>query len=146
MRFGTLTLKDRRDAAIDYTESGFAVYPGLYNAVAGLAKRFREEWPSSAAVYLPENRVPKVGEVLRNPDWAAALKKAVDIEIRERKRGREGAIQAAIDYWYQDEPAERMVEYLQKTSIRDASRKSNHGLLTKEDFAEWKPKLEEPAT
>src|SRR5205085_3026676 len=52
-RFGTLTLKDVLEPALDYTEAGFPMYPGLRNAIAGLAKRFREEWPTSAAVYLP---------------------------------------------------------------------------------------------
>src|SRR5438094_1095552 len=66
LRFGTLTLRDVLEPAIEYTESGFPVYPGLHGALAGLAKRFREEWPSSAAVYLPNNRVPAVGEVLKN--------------------------------------------------------------------------------
>src|SRR5437868_8633004 len=37
--FGTLTLKDVLEPAIDYTESGFAVYAGLANAIAGLAKK-----------------------------------------------------------------------------------------------------------
>jgi gamma-glutamyltranspeptidase/glutathione hydrolase len=146
MRFGTLTLRDVLEPAIDYTESGFPLYPGLRNAIAGLAKRFREEWPSSAAVYLPNNRVPAVGEVLRNPDWAATLKKVLDVEARERHRGREAAIQAAIDYWYKGEVAEKIVDFMQKTRIRDASGKKNHGLLSKEDFAEWKPELDKPVT
>src|SRR6266567_1631122 len=145
MRFGTLTLKDVLGPALDYTASGFPVYPGLQSAIAGLARRFRNEWPASAEVYLPNNRVPAVGEVLRNPDWAATLKKAVDVEIHERQRGREGAIQAAIDFWYKGEVADRIVEYIQKTEIRDASGKHNHGQLTKDDFVDWKPTLEEPA-
>src|SRR5262249_54572096 len=126
-RFGTLTLKDVLEPAIDYTDSGFPVYPGLHNSLAGLAKRFREEWPTSAAIYLPNDRVPAVGEVLKNRDWAATLKKAVDVETRERKRGREDAIQAAIDYWYKGEVAERIVEYMTKTEVRDASGRKHHG-------------------
>jgi gamma-glutamyltranspeptidase/glutathione hydrolase len=146
LRFGTLTLKDVLGPALDYTESGFPVYPGLRSAIAASAKRFREEWPSSAAVYLPHDRVPAVGEVLKNADWAATLKNAVDVETREQKRGREDAIQAAIEYWYKGEPAERMVDFLQKTEVRDASGRKNRGLLTKEDFAAWKPELDEPVT
>jgi gamma-glutamyltranspeptidase/glutathione hydrolase len=146
LRFGTLTLRDVLEPAIDYTDSGFPVYPSLRNSLAGLAKRFREEWPSSAAVYLPNNRVPAVGEVLKNKDWAATLKKAVDVETREKKRGREAAIQAAIDFWYKGEVAERIVAYMQKTEIRDASKRKHHGLLTREDFAEWKPTLDTPVT
>src|SRR5262249_48134908 len=62
-RFGTQTLKDVLEPAIDYTESGFPVYPGLHSALAGLAKKFREQWPSSAEVYLPNDRVPAIGEI-----------------------------------------------------------------------------------
>jgi gamma-glutamyltranspeptidase/glutathione hydrolase len=145
-RFGTLTLKDVLEPALDYTESGFPVYPGLHNSLTGLARRFREEWPSSAAVYLPNDRVPAVGEVLKNPDWAATLKKVVDVETRERRRGREGAIQAAIDYWYKGEVAERIVAFMQKTAVRDVSGTTNHGLLARDDFAEWQPTLDEPVT
>jgi gamma-glutamyltranspeptidase/glutathione hydrolase len=146
MRFGTLTLKDVLGPAIDYTESGFPIYSGLRNAIAGLAKRFREEWPSSAAIYLPNGRAPAVGEVLRNPDWAATMKKVVDVETRAKDRGREAAIQTAIDYWYKGEIAERIVDFMQNNAFRDASGRKHRGLLTKEDFAEWQPTLEEPAT
>ncbi len=145
MRFGTLTLKDVLGPAIDYAESGFPVYPGLRHAVAGLAERFRTEWPSSAAVYLPNDRVPAVGDVFKNPDFAAVLKKAVDVEAREAKRGREAAIQSAIDYWYKGEVASAIVDFM-KTPIRDASGKKHAGLLTTDDFTAWQPKLEEPVT
>jgi gamma-glutamyltranspeptidase/glutathione hydrolase len=146
MRFGTLTLKDVLEAAIDYTESGYPVYPSLHSSLTGLARKFREEWPSSAEIYLPGGRVPATGDVLKNPDWAATLKKAVDVETREKQRGREGAIQAAIDFWYKGEVAERIVAFMEKTEVRDASGKKNRGLLSKEDFAEWKPTLDEPVT
>src|SRR5438093_173473 len=122
MHFGTRTLKDVLEPAIDYTESGFPMYPGLRNSIAGLAKRFREEWPSSAEVYLPNNRVPAVGDVFKNSDWAATMKRVVDVETRERKRGREGAMQAAVDFWYKGEVAERIVEVMHNIQISDASR------------------------
>ncbi|HXG09377.1 MAG TPA: gamma-glutamyltransferase family protein [Gemmataceae bacterium] len=146
MRFGTLTLKDVLEPAIDYAASGFPVYPTLREALASVAQRFREEWLSSAAIFLPNNRVPEVGEVLRNPDWAATLKKVVEVEMRERQRGREGAIQAAIDYWYQGEPAERIVTFMQQNAVLDVSGRKHRGLLSRDDFAAWKPTLEEPVT
>ena len=128
-----------------YAESGFPVYPGLHRAIAGLAKTFREEWPSSAALYLPNDRVPAVGDVFKNPDFAATFKKAVEVEAREAKRGREGAIQAVIDWWYKGDVASTIVEFM-KTPILDASHKKHAGLLTIDDFAAWQPKLEEPVT
>ncbi len=146
MRFGTRTLKEVMGPAIDYAESGFPVYPGLHRALAGLARLFRDEWPSSAAVYLPNGKPPAVGDVFKNPDFAATLKKAVEVEGREAKRGREGAIQAVIDWWYKGEIASTIVDFMKKTEIRDASGKKHSGLLTTDDFAAWQPKLEAPVT
>jgi gamma-glutamyltranspeptidase/glutathione hydrolase len=146
MRFGTLTLREILEPVINYAESGFPVYPSLRRALAGLARRFQDQWPSSAAVYMPDNKVPAVGELHKNPDWAATLKKVVEVETRESRRGREAAIQAAIDYWYHGEVADKMVAFMEKAPIRDASGAEHKGLLTKDDFAAWKPKLEEPAS
>ena len=146
MRFGKLALKDVLEPVIDYAASGFPVYAGMRNSISRLARRFRDEWPSSAAVYLPDGKVPAVGDVHKNPDWAATLKKVVEVETRNAKVGREAAIQAAIDYWYRGEVAEKIVDFMQKTSIRDASGKQHSGLLTKEDFAAWKPAVEEPVS
>ncbi len=145
-QFGTLTLKDVLEPALDYTEFGFPMYRGLQSAIAGLARKFREQWPSSAEIYLPNNRVPAVGELFKNADWTATLKRLVDVETRQRKRGREGAIQAALDYWYRGPIAETIVTYMQKTEVLDASRRRHHGLLTRDDFADWRPRLEEPVT
>src|SRR5229473_2670297 len=89
MRFGTLTLKDVLEPVIDYAESGFPVYSNLRRALAGLARRFRDDWPTSAAVYLPDDKVPAVGDLHKNTDWAATLKKAVEAETKDAKRGRE---------------------------------------------------------
>src|SRR5262249_32005539 len=43
MRFGTLTLKDVLEPVIGYRESGCPVCASLRRALAGLARRFREE-------------------------------------------------------------------------------------------------------
>ena len=134
------------EPVIDYAASGFPIYPSLRSSIAGLAHRFREEWPSSAAVYLPDGKVPAVGSVHKNPDWAATLKRAVEVETRAAKSGREAAIQAAIDFWYKGDIAETLVDFMQKTPIRDASGKKHTGLLTRDDFAAWQPTVEEPVS
>ncbi len=146
MRFGTLALKDVLTPAIDLAESGFAVYPGLRRVLGALAQRFRERWPTTGAVYLPGGKVPAVGELLKNPDLAATLKKVVDAEARGSKGGREAGIQSAIDFWYKGEVADRIVSFMETTEIRDASGKAHRGLLTRDDFAAWRPKLVRPAS
>ena len=49
-RFGTLTLADVLEPAVDYAENGFPMYRGLRGALGRLARRFKAEWPSSAAL------------------------------------------------------------------------------------------------
>lgn len=142
LHFGTLTMKDVLEPTLDLTESGYPVYPGLHAALTTHAKKFRDAWPGSAELYLPGNRVPAVGTILRNPDFAALMKRVIDVAERERRRGREAGIQAAIDYWYRGDVAERMVNFLQKTEVLDATGRRNRGLLTKDDFAAWRPSLE----
>jgi gamma-glutamyltranspeptidase/glutathione hydrolase len=146
MRFCTLSLKDVLGPAIDLAESGYAVYPALRRILATLARRFLDRWPSTGAVYLPTGKPPAVGELLKNPDLAATLKKVVDVETRAAKAGREAAIQAAIDFWYKGEIADAMVSFLEKTEINDASGRAHRGLLTRDDFAAWKPKVEKVAS
>jgi gamma-glutamyltranspeptidase/glutathione hydrolase len=145
-RFGTLTLKDVLAPAIDLAENGFPMYDHLRRSLAGVSKRFRAEWPASAALYLPDNKVPAVGDLQKNPEWAAVMKKAVEAEARARKHGRADAIGAAIDFWYKGEVADKIVAYLSKTEVRDASKQKHKGLLSKEDFAAWKPTLETPVS
>jgi gamma-glutamyltranspeptidase/glutathione hydrolase len=145
-RFGTLSLADVLEPAIDYAENGFPVYAALRGALGRLVKRFRAEWPSSAALYLPDGRPPALGELHKNPEWAATLKKVVETEKKAKKHGRADAIQAAIDFWYKGPVAETIVDYMAKTAVRDASKQAHKGLLTKDDFAAWKPTLEPPVS
>lgn len=144
MRFGRLTLQDVIEPAIELMEEGFPMYEGLSRAIAGLADRFRTQWPSSAKVYLPDGDAPKVGDIFRNRDWANTFKKTVDAEIKNRSRGRQEAIQAAIDCFYRGEIAERAVAFARNTEVLDASGKRNRGLFDVDDFANYETKVESP--
>ncbi|MFO0879327.1 MAG: gamma-glutamyltransferase family protein [Gemmataceae bacterium] len=144
-RFGTRTLREALEPTIELATHGYPLYAGLRSSLTGLVKRFQSEWPSSAALYLVEGKVPPVGHLLKNPDTASLLEKAVAAE-RASKGDRAAGIQAAIDFWYRDEPARRLVEFLSKHLCRDASGRSHRGLLTRDDFAAWKPTLEPPVS
>src|SRR5262245_29394924 len=146
MRFGTLTLKDVLEPSIELASEGFPMYRALRGSLTAQAKRFRAEWPTSAELYLPGDKVPALGDVHKNPDWAATVKGAAEAEMAARKWGREAAIQAAIDYWYKGPVAEKIAAWASKTEIRDASKQKHRCLLTRDDFAAWKPTLEPPAS
>ena len=141
-RFGTMRLADVLLPTIELAENGFPMYGGLHWAISGPAKRFREEWPSSAEVWLPGDRVPAIGGIFRQPDWAATFRRLIDAEASHKKRA--DGLQAAHDEFYRGEIAERIVDFCRSTEIRDASGEAHAGLLSMEDFADYAARIEEP--
>jgi gamma-glutamyltranspeptidase / glutathione hydrolase len=79
-RFGTFSLGAVLAPALEMAESGFAMTRGISGCVATHQRRFQEEWPGSAAAYLPDERVPARGERFALPEWAATLHRLVDAE------------------------------------------------------------------
>src|SRR5947209_7891387 len=137
LNFGTASLADVLGPSVDLAENGYPVYSALRNAVARVAERYQREWPTSAAIYLPNGRLPAEGDLLRNPDWARTMKGAIDASLRAAQFGREASIQAAIDYFYAGPVAQQAVEFSSNTTSSDDSGQSHSGLLALEDFAEF---------
>src|ERR671937_147102 len=98
--FGTASLADVLGPAVDLAEGGFPMYTALHNAIARVAERFRQQCPTSAAIYLQDGRPAAEGTLIRNPEWARTLKGAIDASVRAGSDGREAGIQAAVDYFY----------------------------------------------
>jgi gamma-glutamyltranspeptidase / glutathione hydrolase len=135
--FGTASLADVLGPAVEMAESGFPMYSALRNGISRVAERFLTEWPTSAAIYLPNGRLPEDGDLVRNPDWARTLKGAIDASLREAGRGREAAIQAAIDYFYSGPVAEQAVNFSSNNAFADDSGEAHTGLLSLDDFATY---------
>src|SRR5262249_31013504 len=91
-RFGTLSLRAVLAPALELAEDGFAMTRSISNCAANQERRFREEWPGSAAAYLPQGRVPVYGERFALPEWAATLRRLVDAERENAHRGRIAAL------------------------------------------------------
>ncbi|MFO1407991.1 MAG: gamma-glutamyltransferase [Steroidobacteraceae bacterium] len=99
-----------------------------------------KEWPYSKAVMLPHlgspREAPAAGEVFRQPDLAATLRKLVEAERQALAAGksRKQAIQAAYDRFYRGDIAAEFVRGVQEQG----------GLITADDLARWKPLVERP--
>src|SRR5262249_22087786 len=119
--YGRLGLKETLGPVVDLADEGFPLYPSLRAVIATHADRYREQWPTSAAIYLDDGKVPALGWRVRNPDLARTLKGAIDAEMREQPRGREAGLRAALDYFYRGEVAERASAYAATTEVRDVS-------------------------
>jgi gamma-glutamyltranspeptidase / glutathione hydrolase len=140
-RFGTRRLEDVLAPARALATRGFPMYPFLRSVLAFLETRFRAEWPSSAALYLPLRRI---GESQTNPALADFLESLVAAE-RAATGSRETRIRAARDAFYRGRAAEEIERFL-ATPVRDASGRAHAGLLRADDLARYEGAIEEPVS
>jgi gamma-glutamyltranspeptidase/glutathione hydrolase len=68
-RFGTISLKQALQPAVEIATKGFVVDQTFHDQTAQNAARFKD-FTSTAALYLPGGQPPEVGSVFRNPDLA----------------------------------------------------------------------------
>jgi gamma-glutamyltranspeptidase/glutathione hydrolase len=139
--FGTMTLPEVLEPAIGYARHGYPVLPAIARTIATVQQLFVEHWPSSAAVYLPDGRVPAPGSRLRNPVLADTYQRLADLAgPRERVAG----IAAARDAFYRGFVAEAIDRFV-RTPMMDTSGTPHAGVLTAADLAGWTTPLETPA-
>jgi len=143
-RYGRLTLEQVLSPAIELASRGFPVYEGMLRVIETNEVRFRAEWPTSAALFLPGGTVPRIGDTWRNPDLARTFERLVDAERSARSRGRSAALQAARDCFYRGPIAREIVEFQRDTVVRDANGTVAHGLLAEDDFANFRTRIEAP--
>ena len=106
--FGSLSLADVLEPAIELAD-GFAVYPRLAASIAAEATQLAG-WPSSAGVFLPDGRVPAVGELFRQPDLRALL--ITLAEAANNGSDRRAGIHQAKDAFYRGEVADRIAAFM----------------------------------
>ncbi|HEX4942724.1 MAG TPA: gamma-glutamyltransferase [Usitatibacteraceae bacterium] len=134
--FGKLSLAEVLEPAIAMADG----YP-IEAQLAGYIERQRAhlmQWPDSRRIMLPgaADHAPEAGEMFRQPDLAATLRKLVEAEKAALAAGktRRQAIEAAQDRFYRGDIARDLV----------ASVRAQGGLFTEADLAGWKVRLEEP--
>jgi gamma-glutamyltranspeptidase / glutathione hydrolase len=137
-QYGTLSLKDVLAPAIELAD-GYPIEAELVQTIEHEKDRLKE-WPDSKRVLLVHagepHEAPNPGEIFRQPDLAATLRKLVEAEQQALAAGkdRKAAIQAAYDRFYRGDIASEYVR---------ASRELG-GLHTLEDLANWRVYIEEP--
>lgn len=117
-RFGTMSLGDVFEPAIDLAEQGVPLTRYNAQTFAGSAGKLKK-FPTSAAVFLPAGRSPREGEIVKQKDLARTF----------RKVALEGP-----QVFYTGEIAEKIVKFFQQQG----------GFLTMTDMAAYKPRYREP--
>lgn len=144
MRYGRLTLREVVQPAIEICEQGFPLYLALYNALLGNQQHFLDDYPSTAAVYLPDGQVPQIGSIVRNPALAQTYRRLAEVEDAAQSQGREQAINAAVDYFYRGKIAGQILDFARETPVKDVTGQAHTTLLEREDFAAFATKIEQP--
>ena len=136
--YGTLSLADVLGPAIDLAD-GYPIDAETADKIEQSKDKLKE-WPYSKQVMLPHpgaaREAPRAGEIFRQPDLAATLRRLVEAEKQALAAGRsrKEAIEAAHERFYRGDIAQEFVR-----GVREQG-----GLITLDDMATWRPLVEEP--
>lgn len=135
-RFGRLRFVDVCGPALEYARRGFPAHAGLLRqhkfGITDNVERFCTEWHGTADLYLPENRVPLEGQLIKNPALASMLEFMI-AEEREQVTDRDTGLQAAYDAFYRGDIAREICSYVDK----------HGGLLQRSDFERFTVPVEQ---
>jgi gamma-glutamyltranspeptidase / glutathione hydrolase len=138
--YGTMSLAEVLGPALQLAD-GYPIETELSNVIERNKAKIKQ-WPYAKAVLLPHlgqaHEAPNPGEIFRQPDLAAMMRKLVEAEAAALKAGknRKQAIYAAYDRFYKGDIATELVR----------SVKEQGGLFTMDDLAKWQVHIEEPVS
>jgi gamma-glutamyltranspeptidase/glutathione hydrolase len=136
--YGKMSLRDVLEPSIEMAD-GYPMDGGTANTIER-QKSWIKQWKYTREVMLPHvgqtKEGPAEGEIFKQPNLAATLRKLVDAEQAALKAGknRKQAIMAAYERFYRGDIAEELVRGTQEEG----------GLITLDDLAKWGVKIEEP--
>ena len=138
--YGTMSFEQVATPALELAEGGFPIPLSLHEALSEDMDQMLQDmevmsnWASTKKVFFPQGRLLQTGDVLVQSDLANTFKRMIDAERKSGSRDRETAIEAVRDFFYKGEIAQEMVRFCQEQG----------GLLTMEDLASFRVKLETP--
>jgi gamma-glutamyltranspeptidase/glutathione hydrolase len=139
--WGSASLRQVLEPAIGYALAGHPILAGTVATIRSVRSLFQAEWPTSAAVYLPNGDVPSPGSLFANRTLGEVYLRVLD-HAEGAGSGREAQIEAALDYWYKGPIAEAVERFCRTTEALDASGARHRGLLKAEDLGAWRPSIE----
>jgi gamma-glutamyltranspeptidase/glutathione hydrolase len=143
--YGTLSLREVLSPAIGYAQNGYPLVERASATIAMVAELFRKDWPTSAAVYLPDGAVPPTGMLFTNKTLAATYIRILK-EAESAGGDRVAQIERARKSWSQGFVAEAIDRFCRTHEIMDTSGTRHRGVLVADDMARWAPRIEAPLT
>jgi gamma-glutamyltranspeptidase/glutathione hydrolase len=137
---GTRSLRDVLSYAAGYARHGHPLLPRAAATVATMEQMFTEHWPTSAAHWIPQGRLPGPWQLVTNPAYADVLDRLVAAG-EAAGTDRESQYAAARRAWREGFVAEAIDAFSQKP-FQDSSGESHAGVLTGADLAAWSASYE----
>ena len=143
--YGTMRLADVLTPAIGYARNGHPLVERASATIGMVQDLFREHWSTSAAVFLPGNKVPAPGTMFSNVTMADTYARILR-EAESAGGNREKQIEKARECWSRGFIAEAIDKFCRTQEVMDTSGERHRGVLTADDIAGWQPRVEPPAT
>ncbi len=132
-KYGTMSFSDCAAAAMRFARDGFAMHWFMAEYLEEHQESYRR-WPSSAEVFLPHGKPPKVGDLFVQSDLGRTIQYMADQEKAHAGKGRAAGLHAARDAFYKGDIAALIAKY----------HKENGGWVTMQDLADYKVSFEQP--
>jgi gamma-glutamyltranspeptidase/glutathione hydrolase len=141
--YGTMSLREVMEPAIGIATKGYPLVPNIINTIKSVEELFRNEWKSSAEIYLPGGNLPKSGDFFKNIKMAETYLKIIN-EAELKSGDKKEQIQHARKIWSQGFIAEEIENYCKNNEVMDTTERKHKGLLTGNDLANWSATIEKP--
>lgn len=139
IRFGRLSFATVALPALTLCREGFPAHSGLIRqhkfGIAANAEKFRRDWPGTAAIYLPDGKIPDEAALLTNPALGRVYDRLSHAETLATG-GRTDRLRAVFDAFYKGDIAREIVGFVQ----------SRDGLLAASDLSRFEAPVEEPVS
>src|SRR6204780_3076430 len=143
--YGTMRLRAVLEPAIAYARDGYPLVERASATIRTVEQMFRKHWPTSAAVYLPNNEVPKPGTIFTNKTMSETYARILK-EAESAGGDRIAQIERARKAWSHGFVAEAIDEFCRTQAVMDVSGSPHRGVLRADDMARWQPSVEAPLT
>jgi gamma-glutamyltranspeptidase/glutathione hydrolase len=143
--YGTMKLRDVLEPAIAYARDGYPLVERAAATIKTVEQLFRKHWTTSAAVYLPNNEVPKPGTLFTNKKLSETYARILK-EAESAGSDRVAQIERARKAWSQGFVAEAIDKFCRTQEVMDVSGSPHRGVLSADDMARWQPTVEAPLT
>ena len=143
LNYGTMSLRTVLEPAIGIAIKGYPLVPNIINTIKSVEELFKTEWTSSAGIYLPNGKVPSIGDFFTNKKMANTYLRIIK-EAENKSKDRDEQIKQARLIWSQGFVAQEIEDFCKNNEFMDTTEKRHKGLLTGDDLANWSATIEKP--